>query len=124
MAGPGKVTLWPAPLKGRSVATYPKEHHEKGVALVLLDTAVEYNPTALWKDDGDAHMTYSITDWISCGVRLCGFRWPYTQDTSPTVKTHMRAVAEHCRTPWTGVELGKKLAGDGMSCGRDLPWEF
>ena len=124
MAGTGKVTLWPAPLKGSSVAAYPKEHHEKGVAMVLFDTALQYEATALWKDDGDAHMTNSIAQWMPCGGMLCGLRWPYTQDTSPTVMTHIRAVADKCRTPWTGVELGKKLAGDGMSCGKDLPWEF
>ena len=125
MAGDGKVTLWPGPLKGTSVACFPKEHHEEGTALVVFDTALAYEPRPLGKISGDAMMSGGAPVWINCTTSRCGLRWPYTGDASASQKTLMRAEADKCYTPWTGVEFtGKKLAADGESCGMNLKWEF
>jgi len=59
LAGDGKVTLWPAPLKGSDWAWYPKEHHVEGTALVVFDTVLAHETSPLVKDGGDVDMTGS-----------------------------------------------------------------
>ena len=126
MAGDGKVTLWPAPLRGSYRAVYPQQHcGEEGTALALFDTALALESSPLEKVSGDADMTGTIPAWLQYDGDYCGLRWPYTDDASPSIMTEMKAVAEECYTPWTGVEnTGKQLAADGESCGMDLHWEF
>ena len=125
MEGNGKVTLWPAPLEGYTISYYPKEYHKEGTALMLFDTIMAQKASPLEKLRGDADMTYSIPSWITFGGENCGIRWPYTKDTSTSIKTKMRARADRCYTPWTGAEnTSKELAADGESCGMNLDWEF
>jgi len=70
-------------------------------------------------------MAGSLPVWMGPGGQGWGLQWPFTADRSLSVKTKLRALAEECHTPWTGTEdTGKKLGGDGKSCGKDLDWEF
>jgi len=126
MTGTGKVTLWPAPLEGTTGGWYPKTHCSEGTALIVLDTGLDGTESVtLKKLSGDADMTGWTPFWITNSGYYCAIRWPYTKDTSSSVDTVIRARADKCYTPYTGATFsGKKLAGDGESCGRNKEWPF
>jgi hypothetical protein len=125
-AGSGKVTLWPALLRnGSEKAVYPTQCNTSGVVTVLFDTWMRETSDPIARLSGDAGMSSGGPVWRLSGDRRCGVRWPYRNDTSSSVKTQMRVSADRCMAqPWTGGDPAKKFAGDGMSSGMNLEWEF
>jgi hypothetical protein len=121
--GSGRLTLWPAPLRNSSWAAYPKSHCTNGVAMLVLDTVMRGDTDMLRRLGGDARMV-GTPQWILRGTDRCGIRWPYINDTS-SYPTRLRAEPTRClATPWASDDKKKMLAGDGMSCGQKIEWEF
>lgn len=121
--GHGRVTLWPAPLKNSTWATYPTTQNKTGVACLVLDTVMRDDTAMVTRLSGDARMMGS-PQWILWNGQRCGVRWPYINDTS-TYPTRLRAEPTKCLAdPWVGDDKKKVLAGDGKSCGQKIEWEF
>lgn len=125
MAGDGKVTLWPAPLKGSYQAIYPQSHATNGTVIALFDTSCQSSSQPLVKMSGDGDFSAGNPQWMTCNSTNCMVRWPYTKDTSSSVMTRIKAVSSECKSAdTTAGQLPKNLAGDGKSCGRNLEWEY